>query len=88
MTLSLFSCWFSYILHTCFLSSGAVIREYRSRMPLMGREISFIRDGQEKNARVTGVDEEGGLMVETAQGPLTLRCGEVSLGSHSFLGLE
>lgn len=70
------------------IDDPAVIREYRSRMPLMGREISFIQDGQEKNARVTGVDEEGGLMVETAQGPLTLRCGEVSLGSHSFLGLE
>jgi len=70
------------------IDDPAILREYRLRMPLIGREISFSENGQEKNAHVTGVDEDGALLIETEEGPSSLRCGEVSLGSHSFLGLE
>lgn len=61
---------------------------YRSRMPLVGREIRYVQNGQEKNARVTGVDASGGLMVLGESGPEVLRCGEISLGSQAFSGLE
>ena len=64
-----------------------IIAAYRARMPLVGREIRFEKNGQMKNARVTGVAEDGGLMIETAEGAETLRCGEISLGSQSFAGL-
>lgn len=70
------------------LSDSALMDAYRSRMPLIGREISYQQEGQTKNARVTGVDDEGGLMIRDAEGDKILRCGEISLGSHSFLGLE
>ena len=65
-----------------------ILEDYRSRMPLIGREIQFQRDGQTKNARVTGVADDGGLMIRTDDGPDILRCGEVSLGSQAFSGLE
>lgn len=65
-----------------------ILRLYRARMPLIGREITFLEKGQQKNARVTGVDEDGGLMIVTDEGPQVLRSGEVSLGSASFSGLE
>lgn len=64
-----------------------IIAAYRARMPLVGREIRFEKNGQTKNARVTGVAEDGGLMIETAEGAETLRCGEISLGSQSFAGI-
>ena len=68
------------------LSDPAILDEYRSRMPLMGREIRFTQNGQEKNARVLGVADDGGLMIQTEEGPRKLRTGEVSLGSDAFEG--
>ncbi len=65
-----------------------ILEAYRARMPLVGREIRYTQNGQEKSARVTGVDETGGLMILGEGGPEVLRCGEVSLGSQAFSGLE
>lgn len=67
---------------------SAVLDAYRARMPLAGCQISYLQNGQEKNARVTGVDEAGGLMILGPDGPDTLRCGEISLGSQSFSDLS
>lgn len=67
---------------------ASVIAAYRARMPLVGREITYLSAGIEKHARVTGVADDGGLMVEGDDGPQTLRTGEVTLGSQSFAGLE
>lgn len=66
----------------------AIIEAYRARMLLIGREIAFTENGRTKSARVTGVDADGGLLIEGADGPRTLRTGEISLGSQSFEGLE
>lgn len=66
----------------------ALLEAYRARMPLVGRTVCYTMNGQEKNARVTGVSEDGGLTVETDGGREVLRSGEITLGSQSFLGLE
>ena len=68
--------------------AAEILEAYRARMPLVGREIRYTQNGQEKSARVTGVDETGGLMILGEGGPEVLRCGEVSLGSQAFSGLE
>lgn len=70
------------------LTDPGILEQYRARMPLTGREVRYTQDGIEKTARVLGVAEDGGLIVEGAAGRETLRCGEVSLGSQAFLGLE
>jgi len=70
------------------LNDPAIVDAYRRRMPLIGRDITYTRDGQQKNARVTGVSEDGGLIIRDATGEKILRTGEVTLGSHSFLGME
>ena len=69
------------------LRDPALLEAYRARMPLTGQMIHFVQDGQEKSARVTGVAEDGGLMVENEQGSQVLRTGEVTLGSQAFEGL-
>ncbi|MDO5325200.1 MAG: biotin--[acetyl-CoA-carboxylase] ligase [Clostridia bacterium] len=68
------------------LSDPAILNAYRARMALMGREIRYTQNGQEKNALVLGVADDGGLMVETEEGPRTLRTGEVTLGSEGLAG--
>ena len=67
-------------------AAPAILNTYRARMLLMGRESRYNQNGQEKNARVTGVADDGGLMIETPKGPQVLRTGEVSLGSENFDG--
>ncbi len=61
---------------------------YRERMLLLGKDITFLQSGQEKNARVLGVDDKGGLMVQTDGGMEILRTGEVSIGSHQVSVFE
>jgi len=58
---------------------------YRQRMFLLGKEITFLQNGQEKTALVLRVDEAGGLVVLCDRKEETLRTGEVSIGSHQFL---
>lgn len=70
------------------LHSPAILADYRARMPLVGRDISYTERGIEKHARVLGVAEDGGLMVSHAAGIQVLRSGEVSLGSAAFSDLE
>lgn len=62
----------------------SIIAAYRARMPLIGQPIRYTQDGQTKSARVTGVDDDGGLMILGENGPDTLRCGEVTLGSEAL----
>ena len=69
------------------LDTSEAIDYYRAHMPLIGQEIRCIHNGQEKNARVTGVADDGGLMIQDDTGAYTLRTGEVSLGSIGFEGL-
>ncbi len=65
----------------------SILDAYRQRMPLTGRDIRYTQNGNEKNARVTGVAPDGGLMIEDETGPHILRTGEVTLGSGAFEGL-
>lgn len=68
------------------LSDPAILDAYRARMPLIGKEIRYTQNGQKKNARVLGVADDGGLMIQTEGGTRKLRTGEVSLGSDAFEG--
>ena len=69
------------------LDTSEAIDDYRAHMPLVGHEICYVQNGQQKNALVTGVADDGGLMIRDDTGDHVLRTGEVSLGSQGFEGL-
>ncbi len=77
-----------HVLKTMEEEKGSILSFYRERMLLTGKEITFMHSGQEKNARVLGVDDKGGLVVQTAQGMEILRTGEVSIGSSQVSAFE
>lgn len=66
------------------LSSPQLLAEYRQRMPLIGQEISYQRNGEAHRACVTGVAEDGGLIVLENGAEAVLRTGEISLGSQAL----
>lgn len=69
------------------MSEDAVLNEYREHMILMGREITFSLEGKSRRGTVCGVDRTGQLLVQTEEGTLALKCGEVSLTSAAISGM-
>lgn len=77
-----------HVMRTLAEDKNSILSFYRERMLLTGKEISFNQSGQERVARVLGVDDMGGLMVQTKGGTEILRTGEVSIGSNQLAALE
>ena len=60
------------------LEDPELIRAYRERSLLLGREITYQQDGETCQARALDIDAAGGLVVENESGERrTLRSGEV-----------
>lgn len=61
------------------LDDPTILREYRERSVLTGREISYMKGETRMTGHVLGIDDEGGLVVRDEKGNTeTLRSGEVS----------
>lgn len=62
------------------LGEREIIDEYRARSLMFGKAVSFIRGSEHKNAKVTGINDNGGLIVELDNGEeTTLNSGEVTV---------
>ena len=60
------------------LNSQEIINSYREHSILTGKNITYIKDGQKLNAHVSGIDDEGGLIIINESGNQEiLRSGEV-----------
>lgn len=57
----------------------AAMEEYRGRCTTLGREVSWQKDGETCRGLAVGVDDLGGLVIETAAGTEILRWGEASV---------
>lgn len=65
--------------------TSQIINEYKNRSFLLGKEISFIKDNVPFQATVCDISNDAGLVVKLNNGEmLTLKSGEVSLGSSNF----
>ena len=56
-----------------------VSAEYRARSIVAGRMIDFVRNGVTRSGFVRSVADDGSLLLETAEGPLILDSGEISV---------
>lgn len=61
------------------LPDRTFIEEYRERSCVLGREVTFIKDGISKVGKAIDIDRDGGLVVETKAGKITLNTGEITL---------
>lgn len=55
------------------------ISDYKSRSFVLGKEVSFVRDGKEHRAMAVDIDMKGQLIVENDEGVMTLNSGEISV---------
>lgn len=61
------------------LKDPALLAAYRADSMVLGREVAFRLDGKERFGRAEDVGPDGSLLVQTADGPVTLRAGEISV---------
>ena len=57
----------------------AHMETYRLRCLTLGKQVSFLYEGHERNGIALDVDDNGELIVQTAKGDIRLLAGEVSL---------
>ena len=65
-----------------------IISEYKNRLFILGKKISFIRDGKEIEAVASDVNDKGNLIAFTDKGEEILSSGEITLGSGLYTDEE
>lgn len=66
------------------LSAREYLVSYRRRLAVLGRHIRFYRNGGWRSGRATGLDYNGRLEVETPEGKILLRAGEIQMEEESL----
>lgn len=61
------------------LNDGAFMAESRARSNVIGQDVIVLRGDERFSARAVDIDDEGSLVVETADGIQTVHSGEVSV---------
>lgn len=61
------------------LPQRTFLPEYRAKSMVLGRTVEFIKSGQSQIGMAVDIDRNGGLIVETDSGNVTLNTGEISL---------
>ena len=59
---------------------------YRRRSIVTGRRVRFLREGKPLDGVAAAIEDDGALRVDTAQGPVSLRFGEISLDAVEGIG--
>jgi BirA family transcriptional regulator, biotin operon repressor / biotin---[acetyl-CoA-carboxylase] ligase len=72
---------YRHLMQICMkLPDKSYMAEYRDRSVVLGRPIRYTDHGEWVNARVTGIDEDGGLEVLSERdGQITLSSGEITI---------
>lgn len=67
------------------LNSESTVNEYKKRMLLIGKNINYSQNGEQKSGRVEGIDNNYRLIIKNEKGELTyLQSGEVTIGSKKI----
>ena len=61
------------------LPDRTFIDDYRQKSCVLGREVTFIKNGTEQIGTACDIDLDGGLIIKTIDGTVTLNTGEISL---------
>ncbi|MDE6189108.1 MAG: biotin--[acetyl-CoA-carboxylase] ligase [Clostridia bacterium] len=65
------------------LTDRSFMREYKEYSLVVGKEIVYTINGEEKRGVVIDIDEDGGLLIKGDDGEVKLTCGEISIRSKN-----
>lgn len=65
--------------YTAEFDSGRLLADYRRRSAALGETICFTQNGEEATALASDINDEGNLIVQTANGTQVLKSGEISI---------
>ncbi|MEG1479124.1 MAG: biotin--[acetyl-CoA-carboxylase] ligase [Clostridiales bacterium] len=66
------------------LNPDSLIAAYKKRSLVLGKEITFQKNGTTHHATVLDINEKGNLVVKTCKGTEILQSGEITLGSENY----
>ncbi len=58
---------------------ASLLDEYRSRCTTVGKTVSWQAEGETRTGTAVGIDDLGGLVIDTPRGQITLHWGEASV---------
>lgn len=61
------------------LPQRTFLSDYRKKSCVLGQEVRFFKSGNEFHGTAIDIDSDGGLVVQTQNGAVTLNTGEISL---------
>lgn len=61
------------------LPQRTFLPEYKEKSIVIGKEVYFIKDGISKEGIAVDINQDGGLIVQTSKGRVTLNTGEITL---------
>lgn len=76
---------YAEILHMLSLPPETVLAEYKKRLFVLGREISYTKNGEKRAGVAFDINSEANLLVRTDGGADVLSAGEITLGSGGFV---
>lgn len=65
--------------YTHTADSRALLESYRRRSAIIGKNISFYRNDEQITALACGIDDDGSLIIQTANGTEKMKSGEISI---------
>lgn len=75
---------YAEILRMLSLPPETVLAEYKKRLFVLGREISYVKGGEKRTGVAFDINSEANLIVRTDDGEDILSAGEITLGSGGF----
>ena len=66
---------------TSDLTDRAFMQEYKDNSLVIGKEISYAINCEDKRGKVIDIEDDGGLVIEEGDGIRKLTCGEISIRS-------
>ncbi len=73
------------IMYVLGMGKDAVLHEYETKLFILGKEISFVKNGSCYKGIATGINESGNLLVNVDGEIVALSSGEISLSSENFV---
>lgn len=73
------------LMYVLNMGKEAVLHEYETKLFILGKEVSFVKNSISYKGTATGINENGNLLIDVNGEIVALSSGEISLVSENFV---